>query len=221
MNELPNVEQSYAIEIARKAIHLCSLSIPIVYYFVSKTTALTILIPIAVLFGVSDIARLLHPPTGRLYEKYFGFLLRSHERNDRGRRLNGATYVLLSAAVCIWLFPKVIVITAFTILIVSDSFAALIGRKFGKHRFMGKSFEGSSAFFLSALVVVAVAPKISYLPAEYFIGIVAAVLGAVVEAMPSIIDDNLTIPISISLAMWLLYDTLLPAVNVFGLDRIG
>ena len=53
------------------------------------------------------------------------------------------------------------------------------------------------------------------------IGIVAAVLGAVVEAMPSIIDDNLTIPISISLAMWLLYDTLLPAVNVFGLDRIG
>jgi len=221
MNELPNVEQSYAIEIARKAIHLCSLSIPIVYYFVSKTTALTILIPIAVLFGLSDIARLLHPPTGRLYEKYFGFLLRSHERNDRGRRLNGATYVLLSAAVCIWLFPKVIVITAFTILIVSDSFAALIGRKFGKHRFMGKSFEGSSAFFLSALVVVAVAPKISYLPAEYFIGIVAAVLGAVVEAMPSIIDDNLTIPISISLAMWLLYDTLLPAVNVFGLDRIG
>lgn len=221
MNELPNVEQSYAVEIARKAIHLCSLSIPIVYYFVSKSTALTILIPIAVLFGVSDVIRLLHPPTGRLYEKYFGFLLRSHERNDRGRRLNGATYVLLSAAVCIWLFPKVIVITAFTILIVSDSFAALIGRKFGRHRFMGKSFEGSSAFLLSALVVVAVAPKISYLPTEYLIGIAAAVLGAVVEALPPIIDDNLSIPISISLAMWLLYDALLPAVNVFGLDRIG
>lgn len=221
MNELPNVEQSYGIEVARKAIHLCSLSIPIVYYFVSKATALTILIPIAVLFGVSDIARLLHPPFGRLYEKYFGFLLRSHERNDRGRRLNGATYVLLSAALCIWLFPKVIVITAFTILIVSDSFAALIGRKFGKHRFMGKSFEGSSAFFLSALVVVAVAPKINYLPGEYLIGIVAAILGAIVEAMPSIIDDNLTIPISISLVMWLMYDALLPAVNVFGLDRIG
>lgn len=221
MNGLPNVEQSYAVEIARKAIHLCSLSIPIVYYFVSKTTALTILIPIAIVFGLSDIARLLHPPTGRLYERFFGFLLRSHERNDRGRRLNGATYVLLSAIVCIWLFPKVIVITAFTILIVSDSFAALIGRKFGKHRFMGKSFEGSSAFFLSALVVVAVAPKISYLPEEYLIGIAAALLGALVEALPSMIDDNLSIPLSISLAMWILYSILIPAVNVFGLDRIG
>jgi len=214
MNELANVDQSYTTEVVRKAIHLSSLSIPIVYYFVSRETALSILIPLALAFGLSDIARLLHPPTGRLYERYIGFLLRRHERNDRGRHLNGATYVLLSATLCVFLFPKVIVITAFAIMIVSDTSAALIGRKFGKHPFMGKSFEGTAAFFVSALAVVAVAPKVSYLPTEYLIGVGAALLGALVEAFPAIIDDNLSIPVSIGAAMWLMYSVFLPAISL-------
>ena len=67
MNELPNVEQSYAVELVRKTIHLCSLSIPIVYYFVSKSTALTLLLPLTFVFGMSDLARIYHPPTRRLY----------------------------------------------------------------------------------------------------------------------------------------------------------
>jgi dolichol kinase len=105
MNELPNVEQSYATELIRKAIHLCSLSIPLVYYWISREQALSILIPLALFLGLLDIARLYHPATGRLYSKYFGFLLRPHERNDRGRRLNGATYVLLSAIICVARLP--------------------------------------------------------------------------------------------------------------------
>ncbi len=212
MNELPNVEESYATEVVRKAIHLSSLAIPVVYYFISRSTALSILVPLTLAFGLSDIARLLHPPTGRLYEKYIGFLLRNHERNDRGRRLNGATYVLLSATLCVFLFPKVIVITAFGIMIISDSSAALIGRKFGRHPFLGKSFEGTAAFFISALAVVAVAPKVHYLPTEYLIGVGAALLGAVVEAFPIAVDDNLTIPVSIGAAMWLMYTLFLPAL---------
>ncbi len=214
MNELPNVEESYATEVVRKAIHLSSLAIPVVYYFISRSTALSILIPLTLAFGLSDIARLLHPPTGRLYEKYIGFLLRNHERNDQGRKLNGATYVLLSATLCVFLFPKIIVITAFGIMIISDSSAALIGRKFGRHPFLGKSFEGTAAFFISALAVVAVAPKVLYLPTEYLIGVGAALLGAIVEAFPIAVDDNLTIPVSIGAAMWLMYTLFLPALSL-------
>ncbi len=160
-------------------------------------------------------------PSGNSTRKFFGFLLRRHELNARRRRLNGATYVLLSATLCIWLFPKIIVITAFAILIISDTSAALIGRKFGRHPFLGKSLEGTTAFFVSGLLVVALAPKIAYLPAEYLIGVLAAALGAVVEALSGdVIDDNLSIPISISLAMWGLYLLLLPALNVHALDLI-
>jgi dolichol kinase len=221
MTELRSVEESYSTELIRKGIHLSSLSIPVVYFFISRPTALTILIPVTLLFGLSDLARLFVPAFGELYRKFFGFLLRRHELNARRRRLNGATYVLLSATLCVWLFPKIIVITAFAILIISDTSAALIGRKFGRHPFLGKSLEGTTAFFVSGLLVVALAPKIAYLPAEYLIGVLAAALGAVVEALSGdVIDDNLSIPIAISLAMWGLYLLLLPALNVHALDLI-
>ena len=136
-------------------------------------------------------------------------------------RLTGATFVLLSALICILLFPKVIVITAFAILIISDTAAALIGRRFGRHPFRSKTVEGTTAFFVTASVVVALAPKIDYLATEYLIGSIAAVLGAFVEAVSGdLIDDNLSIPISIGIVMWVLYALLLPTVNVWGLDRI-
>jgi len=221
MNGLQNVEESYQSELIRKAIHLCSLAIPIVYYFIARTTALSILIPLTLVFGLSDVARLTIPAAGRLYERLFGFLLRAHEQNERGHHLNGATYVLLSATICVALFPKVIVITAFAILIISDSSAALIGRRFGRHHFMKKTFEGSAAFFLSALVVVALTPKVSHLPAEYLIGAAAALIGSVVEALPITVDDNLSIPLSICAVMWALYNILLPSINVFSLDALG
>jgi len=162
-----------------------------------------------------------HPGARRLYERFFGFLLRRHERRASRPRLNGATYVLLSAIVCIWLFPKVIVITAFAIMIISDSAAALVGRKFGRHAFFTKTVEGSGAFLLTALLVVAVTPKIEYLVTEYAIGAAGAVVGMFVEVFSTdFIDDNLSIPIVISLAMWGLYAWLLPAVNVFALDLL-
>lgn len=224
MNGLQSVETSYATELIRKGIHMSSLAIPVVYYFITRETALSILIPLLLLFGISDLARIFIPSFGSFYERWFGFLLRRHELAEQGhRRLNGATYVLLSATLCVWLFPKMIVLTAFAILIVSDTAAALVGRKFGKHRLVqNKSIEGTTAFFISALIVVAIAPKVQYLPLEYFIGAVAALVGAVVEAVSGeMIDDNLSIPLSIALVMWGLYALLLPALSFVALEGLS
>jgi dolichol kinase len=220
MTGFPSVEHSYGGEILRKGIHLSSLLIPIIYYYIPKSTALSILIPLTLLFVLSDTARVLHKPLGRLYERYFGFLLRKHERNSSGRRLNGATYVLLSAALCMWIFPKVIFITAFAILIVSDTSAALIGRKFGRHLFLSKTLEGSLAFLVSALLVVVFSPKIEYLPLEYMIGAIAALVGAIVESASVGVDDNLSIPISVGGTMWILYLLLLESLDLYALDKI-
>jgi dolichol kinase len=222
MNGLQSVETSYGTELIRKTIHMSSLSIPVVYYFITRETALSILIPLTVLFGLSDLGRHFVPAFGRMYNRFFGFLLRRHEQSTGHHRLTGASYVLLSATLCVWLFPKVIVLTAFAILIVSDTAAALIGRKFGKHPFHGKSVEGTTAFFITALIVVAIAPKVLYLPTEYGIGAIAALIGAFVEALSGdIIDDNLSIPISIAVIMWALYAVLLPSLNIFALDGAG
>ncbi|MBX2990585.1 MAG: dolichol kinase [Bacteroidetes bacterium] len=220
MNGFPNVEQSYAVELVRKTIHLCSLSIPVVYYFITKSTALSILLPLTLLFGLSDLARVYHPPTRELYHKLFGWLLRKHELDDGERNLNGATYVLIAACLFIWIFPKVVFITAFSILIISDTLAALVGRKFGKRRFLNKSLEGAAAFFLSALVVVALTPKVDGGWMEYLIGGIAALAGAVVESWLTKFDDNLSIPLVVGAVMWALYALLLPAVDVYALDML-
>lgn len=218
MNRLPNVEQSYAVEVVRKSIHLCSLSIPVVYYFISKSDALTILVPLTLAFGLSDLARVYHAPTRALYHRLFGWLLRRHERDDGERRLNGATYVLLSACLCIVLFPKLVFITAFSILIVSDTLAALVGRKFGKRPFLRKTREGSAAFILSALLVIALAPKAEGGAGEYLVGAAAALAGTLVESWFVSIDDNLSIPLTVGGVLWLLYLLALPGIDVHALD---
>jgi dolichol kinase len=220
MNGIPSVEESYGTEFIRKGIHFLSLLIPIIYYFVPRATVLWMLVPLTLLFSLSDAARLLIPSFGRLYSRLFGFLLRTHESSHAGRRLNGATYVLVAASVLIMFLPKVVFITAFSILIISDSSAALIGRRFGRRKFLRKSLQGAEAFFVTALIVVVLSPKIAYIPAEYLIGAVGAAVGTVVEAASFGPDDNLAIPLSVGVVMWALYSLILPSIDVFSLDRL-
>jgi dolichol kinase len=209
------IESDYRIEVVRKAIHLVSLSIPITYYFVSKPVALALLIPMTVIFLSTDLARYYNRTIEDWYFKYFGFLLRKRENDKKNKTLNGATYVLISATLCVLVFPKIITITCFSILIISDIAAALIGRRFGKHKFISKSVEGSAAFFITAIIVIAVAPKVEYQLGEYLIGMIAAFIGTVTEALPAEIDDNLSIPITVGTSLWLLYTIFLPMLNIY------
>ncbi len=203
----------YKNEVVRKSIHLTSLSIPVIYYFITRELALTILIPLTLFFLVADLVRYLSPAVARLFYIVFGFLLREHERDTKKKNLNGATYVLISAVACVLIFPKVFFVTAFAVLIISDSSAALIGRKFGKHKFLSKSLEGTTAFFISGCIVVLAAPKITGNLWEYIVGFVAVFIGAIVENISyGYADDNLTIPLSIGFVMWGLYLIIQPGL---------
>jgi dolichol kinase len=205
----------YRDEVYRKLIHLTSLSIPIVYYFITRELALKILIPMTILSIILDLGRYLYPKIGRFFYLIFGFLLRDHERDHKKRNLNGATYVLISAVVCVLIFPKVFFITAFAVLIISDSSAALIGRKWGKHKFIFKSLEGTIAFFISACIVVLLSPKINGTVTEYFIGIFAVAIGAIAENISyGWADDNLSIPLSVGFVMWGMYCLFLPGLSL-------
>ncbi len=184
-------------------------------FFVSRSDGILILSILTFVALLLDLARYLSPAVGKIFYKIFGFLLRKHELDTRKKNLNGATYVLISALISIILFPKILFITAFSILIISDSMAALIGRKFGRHKLFSKSLEGTLAFFISASIVVFLTPKVNNLPMEYLIGIIAAAVGAIVENVSfGLADDNLAIPISIGFTMWLLYMALLPDLQI-------
>lgn len=205
----------YKSEILRKTIHLSSISIPIVYYFVSQSTALIVLGSLTVFAFIVDLTRMYLPGFGAWFNKFFGNLLRQHEIDTTKKSLSGATYVLLSALLCIAIFPKLIVITAYSILIISDTAAALVGRKFGKRPFLRKSLIGTFSFFVSAVLVVLVAPKLQYSPVEYLIGFIGAAVGAIIEnIVEGVLDDNLAIPISVGAVMLFLYTVLFPGIKL-------
>lgn len=201
-----NQDISYKQELLRKGIHLSSLSIPIIYGFIMRETALLILFPLTVLAFIIDIGRHYVPAIRSVMHTIIGNMLRPHELDSNRKLLNGATYVLLSACLCVFAFPKIIAITAFSILIISDTASALIGRKWGKRKFLDKSAVGSIAFVVSALIVVVIIGLLWNLsPIFYLIGAIAAVVGAIVEAASIRLqmDDNFSIPITVGIILWL------------------
>ncbi len=213
-----NIDTDYKKEYFRKAIHLCSLSIPVFYYFLSKSTTLSILIPITLIFVISDITRYYSKTAANFYYNFFGWLLRNHERDEKAKRLNGASNILIAAVVCVVIFPKIITITAFAVLIISDISAALIGRRFGKTKLFNKSLEGTIAFFISGFIVILLTPKINYYFPEYIIASLAVAIAAIIEASPIRVDDNISVPLSIGAIMWIGYYLLLPNLHLYILD---
>lgn len=193
-------------ELLRKSIHLTSIGIPTFYIWLTKWQELSLLIPLLVIAITVEILRHTVPAAEELFGRFFGGMLRKHERGgEKKASINGATYVLLSATACVLIFPKVVTIAGFTVLIVSDTMAALIGRRFGRHRFLEKSVEGSSAFFVSAMVVVALVALIFHAPGSFIAaGALAAAAATIAEALSYgvNVDDNLTIPLSFGAVMW-------------------
>jgi dolichol kinase len=200
---------SYRQEVFRKLIHCCSLSIPIIYAFIDRQTALLLLLAVFTPFLVGDVARHWVPALDKFVRRFFGNMMRPHELDDRRFTLNGATYVLISALICVGMFPKIIAITAFTILIVSDVASALVGRKFGTTPFLDKSLQGTSAFWVSAWIAVVVIWRLTGAPWQYALaGAVAAFVGGVAEAASTRlgVDDNFSVPLSVGFTLWgLLY----------------
>lgn len=200
------IEISYKQELLRKGIHLCSLSIPIGYALTDKEFALTILIPLTIIIVFSDILSKKVKVVGDLIVLIFGKMLREHELDDGKLVLNGASWVMISSIITITVFPKVIAVTGFSILIISDTIAALYGRKYGKTPFFNKSVEGSVAFALSAFMVVLVAGAVYGMPWTFFVfGIIGSIIATFAEAASSYLkfDDNLTIPVSFGIIVWL------------------
>lgn len=197
---------SYGSELARKGIHLASLGIPTIYLQIPHQTGIMILVAMTAVSFVIDILRHYHEPSRRLLMLAFGRLLRDHEVQTGNLRLTGATWVLIAATATLSVFPTIVGVTAFTILIVSDTFAALLGRRYGVRRFLDKSVVGTSTFILTAMAVVGVYGMIYDLPVTYFIaGGIASIIGGVVEAgsVTLKMDDNISIPFSIAITMML------------------
>jgi dolichol kinase len=150
---------------------------------------------------IIEILRKHSPKYRKFFHYIFGNILRSHENDES---FTGAFYVSISALLSIILFPKIIAITALSIMLISDSFAALVGKKYGIYKLMSKSLEGSLAFFISGICVVTVIYYLTDTITTFlYSGIFASAIGTIVELFSKKLklDDNLTITIAVGSIM--------------------
>ena len=174
-------------EVVRKAIHLSSSLIPLLYWFLfEREIMLKGVIFMSAGFLLAEYLRLNFEWARKYFMLIFGPAIREHERS----KLTGATYVFTGAVIAIFLFPKEIAVPALLILSISDTLAAMIGIPFGRHPFLKKSLEGSLAFFASALIILYL-----FEPEQLLLNILIAAAVTIVEASPPKLDDNFLIPV--------------------------
>ena len=194
---MPPDSFSYEQEGSRKSTHLLALLIPAIYLIFPREWAIGLMIAANILIISFEIVRLRQCRVWRFLAPVFGPMVRPKEQNGN---FTGALYILLSSLLCIVLFNKFIATTAITFIIVGDVGSAMVGRRWGKHRLLGtKTLEGSLAFLAISLGVTAAFPNV-----PWSVGIIGAVVATVAEALSIHRDDNLTVPLTAGLVMYLL-----------------
>ncbi len=198
MENKQNNQIPFRKEFYRKLTHLGALIIPGGYYYFnfSRAEMLSIMIPIAVSMIFIDISRLRGWRFWNLFKPMITSMARDHELKGD---FTGAAYILTTACLVIALFDKPVAIASLAFIMTGDTAAALVGRKFGVHRFKHKSLEGSLAFLAAAIIAAFFIPD---LPIN--IGLIGAAVATITEAVSFKIDDNATVPLVSGLVMHLL-----------------
>ena len=189
---------NYKNEILRKLIHLFDSVIPLSLFYISRENLLFILTPITIIFIILDFARHHISYLGKIYSTFFNIVTREIEQ--KRNNVTGASYYLLGCLIVVYFFQDInIIISSLLIMSISDSFAALIGVKYGKTKIYGKkSLEGSFSFFVSTIIILYIFMN-NLSPFEH---IYISLLITLVELFSfHRINDNLTIPVFAALAL--------------------
>ena len=177
---------TYQNELLRKSIHLFSSVLALILYIFGKNVIIYPLIFITTIYITLDYLRK-NTVLNNFYLKYFKIVTR--EKEIMGK-LTGASYLLLGYTITIFLFSETSAIISILIVSISDSVAALVGRKYGMINIRNKTLEGTFSFFLSSIII--------FLPFSfnYFLVFLICLVITIVEFFDDLlVDDNLVLPI--------------------------
>jgi dolichol kinase len=175
----------------RKLFHLTGSIIAVVYFLTDKQTAIVVTAGLFVVDIILEVLRIKGFMNVTFIEK--------NMKKEESKKLSGSFFYILSGLITIILFEKNIAVSSLLILSIADPLSSLIGSRFGRVRFLGKSLEGTMTFFAVAFLILRV----------FSFSIPIAAVGAAIAALTELfssrfIDDNLSIPLVTALAMTLL-----------------
>ncbi|MCI7643725.1 MAG: SEC59/DGK1/VTE5 family protein [Lentisphaeria bacterium] len=201
---------SFKQEILRKAVHLSSLWMVAAICLLPRW-------PLAIAFAVAFVLNILVelaysyqlPVITPLYKIFFGKMLRKEVKPGQ-LVVSGGPYVWAAAALVTSIYPRPAAAGALAVMLLGDTAAALIGRRFGRHKTVnGKSVEGVIAFIIAGMLgVLAVNLCLNdgVLSTAYLMW---AIPGVVVAAAAELfekqlhLDDNFSIPLIAGFFLWL------------------
>ncbi|WHA04902.1 SEC59/DGK1/VTE5 family protein [Candidatus Bandiella numerosa] len=193
---------SLSIEIYRKSIHLIGLIFPVIYHYYDKETITIISLFLLAISFIIDKLRIKFDLLEHKFFKKIGLaqIYRDHEKEN----YSALTFALIGMSICLFISSKHVFNLAISILILSDTMAALIGILYGRTKINGKSFEGSMAFFATSCILSLVIARIYNLDINFLIAaFFASLIATIVElySKNSKINDNMTIPITVCIVM--------------------
>ena len=196
------VDKSLKKELYRKAIHLSSLWIPLFLYFAHEGVSVTVFATLLVADLVLEYANFKRYPWARqVFMILFSKTMRNKETIHARFQATGSMYVLSAAIVCTILFSKPIAVIALSVMLISDTAAALFGKAYATRKlYKNKSLEGTTAFFVSALLVNMICSPI--FPFN-IVSVVACILATLAEVFEDKldIDDNFSIPLVVGITL--------------------
>ena len=186
-------------EISRKALHIIfGIFFLLLIYFLGTRTSFDIILTLFIigLIIALSIRNGIKIPS---IDKILSHVEREHEKHFPGK---AALLFFLAAIILLYFFKNepFIVLVALSLQIFSDSIAALVGKRFGKHILLKrghykKTVEGT----LTCLIV-------SLLITLYFLNplnaVIIAIIATIVELLP--VNDNVAMPLVVAIALKLL-----------------
>ena len=200
----PLRSRSWLYEAQRKAIHICSIVLPLGILFEwlpwprGRAEWRWLLIALTVAAIAIDVLRIHQGQVRRFFREFFGQMIREHERFS----LLGSTYLLIAALLAIEIFPARVAAAAIGFTVLGDSFAALVGKAWGRHRFFHKTLEGAFGGFAACLAWATFLVGMGFL--TWPIAITGALAASLVEILPIPLDDNLGVTLASGYVMKLL-----------------
>lgn len=181
------ITQTLKEEFIRKSIHLLSIVVPIAYLFVDKNVMLGIIAFGLLIAVIVEWQRQKENGFSKFFYKWLGPLLRESEKS----KLTASTLLIIGSFFCVLLFPKNVAIFCLLTLIISDAFAALVGRSVGKHLlYSKKTWEGTLTFFSCTILIAIFTLKFPIL-----VLICLSAIISVIELVSSNTIDNIVLPI--------------------------
>ncbi|WP_338100354.1 diacylglycerol/polyprenol kinase family protein [Methanolapillus africanus] len=195
---------SYRQEVKRKLLHMTSFVFVIFIYLTTKQTACLVIGFLFVALVAAEQLCRMFPALNNIKIRFFSSVLRENEKSGNV----SSVWFLLGCFLSVLLFSKEVAMIGITILIFGDAFAALIGKRFGKHKFKnGKSLEGTLGFIgVSIIFLIAYFFILDLTMSFTLMAAVSIIAASIVEIYTKQLklDDNLTIPLTFGFSMWIL-----------------